>query len=321
MLNDKIFLITHIADPDGATPIILSKLVYSNLNIVSSEIADVDLNLKKAIEVIDDYDYIYVIDLNISEELASYIDLDDKLKSKIKIFDHHITSIGLNKYSFINVIDINENSEKECGTSIYYKYLKTLINNDNLNKQATSYLVELVRLIDTWEWKKTNNIEAVWINNLYDIYGREEFINKYYNMIINNETFEFTDVDKKILEIESRRIDEYVKSKMDNIIKANINGINVGIVFAESNRSILGNMIVEKYKDEIDIAVLINMSRCVSYRSCKDNVDVNDIAKLYGGGGHKKAGGSPFPEHLHENVIKLIFKDIKMEVEDASKTN
>ena len=80
----KRLIISHIADPDGVTPIILSKLVFEEFDYILSENKDVNDNVKNNL---DKYDFIYVVDLNISEELADFI--EENYKEKIMIIDHH----------------------------------------------------------------------------------------------------------------------------------------------------------------------------------------------------------------------------------------
>ena len=55
----KRLIISHIADPDGVTPIILSKLVFEEIDYILSENKDVNDNVKNNL---DKYDFIYVVD-------------------------------------------------------------------------------------------------------------------------------------------------------------------------------------------------------------------------------------------------------------------
>ena len=64
---------------------------------------------------------------------------------------------------------------------------------------------------------------------------------------------------------------------------------------------------------DIDIAVVINVDRGVSYRASKEEVDTNILAVPNGGGGHKHASGSPLPKDLQEKIVEYIFKDVKWE--------
>ena len=49
MLDKKIFLISHIADPDGLTAVILGKLVFKNCEYALANVDEVDENVKKVI--------------------------------------------------------------------------------------------------------------------------------------------------------------------------------------------------------------------------------------------------------------------------------
>lgn len=303
----KICLITHIADPDGAMPIILSKLVFENVTFYSCDKSEVDDILKKVIE--EDYSKIYIVDLNMSEEMAKYINGIEKLKNKILVFDHHESEMYLNKYPFINVV-VENNSQKECGTTLYYKYLKELTHNSLLDKDSTIKMVELVRENDTFDFTIENKDSALNFRNLYDIYGREEYINHFTNFILNNDYFEFTGIEEELVKIENAKANRYIEEKLKNVKKAIINDIPVGIVFAEQNRSMLGHKMAETMPD-IDIAIVINVDRGVSYRADKEEVDTNVIAIPCGGGGHKHASGSPIPNDLQQRITEYIFKNIE----------
>ena len=302
----KFCLITHIADPDGAMPIILSRLVFDKIDVFSCEIDEVDNILKQVIS--GDYDRIYIVDLNVSEEMAQLINDDNDLKNKIIIYDHHQSKESLNRYPFIHVV-VENNGRKECGTTLYYQHLKELTNNPILNKEVIIKMIELVRQNDTFDFTDELKDEALMFRNLYDIYGRERYIDHFYQFILQNEYFEFTGIEKELIEIEEERTKRYIEEKMKHVKKAKINGIPVGIVFAESNRSRLGHEMTSKI-DDIDIAVVINVDRSVSYRADKENVDTTILSIYYGGGGHKHASGSPLPNDLQEKIVEYIFKNV-----------
>jgi oligoribonuclease NrnB/cAMP/cGMP phosphodiesterase (DHH superfamily) len=299
-------LITHIADQDGAFPIILAKLIFDKIDTFSVDIKEVDETLKK---IIDIYDTIYIVDLNITEEMAEYINNHDELKEKIKIFDHHKSSEYLNKYSFENVI-VEENGIKECGTTLFYKYLKEEYNSLVLEKESLKTLIELVRETDTYDFKSENKISAFKLNSLYNIYGRDKYINNFYKFVKENDTFYFLETENILTEIENDRIKEYVDMKLEHVKLATINNFKVGIVFAEANRSILGNEMAKRFSDKIDIAIIIDVDRSISYRAVKEDVDVTTLASLLGGGGHKHAGGSPITEEEKVKIIEYMFKEI-----------
>ena len=222
-------LITHIADPDGAFPIILSKLVFEDTTFYSCEKSEVDNILKK---VINDYDEIYIVDLNMTEEMTKIINENELLRNKVKVFDHHQSEEYLNKYPFINVV-VEKDGRKECGTTIYYEYLKEYTKKDILNKKSLITMIELVRQNDTFDFSEELKELAINFRSLYNIYGRERYIEHFLNYILENDTFEFTGTEKILVELEQERIQKYIEEKLQHVKKAKINGIPVGIVFAE----------------------------------------------------------------------------------------
>ena len=299
-------IISHKADPDGVAPIILSKLVFKDFKYILADIDEVD---KYVMDNIDEE--IIVVDLNINEETANYILNNHK---NVLVFDHHLSNKDMNKYPFIKVIDFD--GIKQSGTSLYYKYLLENYNNDLLNKDVTKKLVEHVRTMDTYDFSVTSKEEANNIEILFKIYGRELFIDKFYNVIINSDEL-YSKEDLNLIELEKLRIKRYVEEK--EIIEISLDNKKVGVVFAERNISELGNYLVNKH-DYLDYVILINVDKSISYRG-KDKVDLSVIAKKYNGGGHFNASGSPLPLDLKEKIIKEIFKDAVVEKNNENKNS
>lgn len=309
--DKKIYIISHIDDTDGLMPVVLSKLVFKDVEYKLTIPTEVDMCVKNVIENQELYDYIFIVDLNISDELCEIIEKDNRLNKKIKVFDHHISAIEKNRFSFETVIDLNEQGNHECGTSLFYKYLLTIPDNFLLTKKVTADIVELIRQIDTWDFKKTNNKNAIFFGQLLNIYGPIGFIEHFYEYIQKHEAFEFSETEKFILELEQRKIDEYISKKVKEMIKIELDGKVVGIVFAELNRSLLGHTLCDMY--EIDYAIVINLSHGLSFRARdEDDIDVSIIAHKYLGGGHKKASGAPLPLKIEEKIISLIFENARI---------
>ena len=305
----KSCLITHIADSDGAFPIILSNLILENMEYISCEVDEIDEITKEVLNRHEEFEKIYVVDLCSNEDIAKKINEDEVLKKKVLVFDHHASREPLNKYPFIRVIS-SQNGRKECGTTIFLSYLQEHFNDDILRKNSLLEMVELVRELDTYDFDEKKKNDAFKFGDLYSIYGREAYIENYTKFIKENDYFYFTEFENKVLELEKLRKERYIEEKLETVKKATIDGIPVGIVFAERYRSDLGHAIVTRMTD-VDIAIIINVSRSVSYRASKDEVDVNILAVPLGGGGHKHAGGSAIPECLEEKIVEYIFKDIK----------
>jgi len=299
-------LLSHIADLDGITPIILMNLIKEDFDYELFEVRELSSFIEERIasDYFDKYDSIYITDLGITKECAESI-INSKYKNKFKLFDHHESHYFLNDYEFATVME-DIDGFKECGTTIFYKYLVNNYNNPILNKNSVINFVELVRENDTWQFTDLKE-DAMDLNALFNFYGRDTYITTYTDFLKNNDNFYFSKTELIILESLNRQKNEYIENMKDKVIFKNINGYNVGIVFAEKYRSQLGNYIAEIYKDKIDMVCIINLARSISLRGIKEEKPVNKFAEIYGGGGHPFAAGMPLPENMKEKIVEIIF--------------
>ena len=298
------FIFSHIADCDGITPVILSKLAFENVDykLLDNPIDEEFLNYINTHDF-SKYDYIFMTDICIKEDTIEMLDKD--FIKKFKILDHHVSNTYLNKYDFINIV-VEENGRKESGTSLYYKYLCENFGNELLNKKVTNQISELVRLADTWSWEREKVEINSALNDYLSMMGIDEYINYFYNFILNNEEFYVEEKLKFLFDVELKRKQAYIDERDKQLIKVLIKPYKVGVVFAENYRSFLGNTLAKRHMD-LDFIIIINMSRSISYRGVK-NVDLSKFASIYGGNGHMNAAGGPLPKCLKENIIKEIFK-------------
>lgn len=309
-VENKLLLISHVADPDGITPVILAKFTFEKFDSLLLNPKEVDEKLK---ENIDRYEEIHIVDLPVSEEMAKEIEEKEEWKNKVKLFDHHHGNLYLNNYSFAKVID-EENGRKESGTSVYYNYLTTISDNKFLHKNSTKGLVNQVRIIDTYDFKTEEDQKAHNIDALFSILGRQNYIDYYYNYIKEEDEFKYREQDLFLIKLEQDKMNNYIEKREEEILKTELDGYKVGIVYAERYRSDLGHHLAQKYPD-LDFVMIINISSSISFRG-ENKVDLSLYSKKYGGGGHKNAAGCPLPPNLLQNITKLIFKDIKIEEEE-----
>ena len=309
----KTLILSHKADIDGLSPVIFLKLIREDLEV--SLLNAHELN-PKVTEMIKnktylEYDEIFITDLTLDEPTCELI-MSTGYDSKFHSFDHHALNLVSNNYPFGVAISKNSDGVNECGTSLFYKYLCREYPEVFDNPALATY-TELVRLNDTWDWAKTNNTDATKLGDLLNIYGREDYIEIFYNYFKTEKTkFDFTDNQKYLLDVEEKRIKRYLEEAEKTMFHATLCGRPCGIVFAEQHRSLLGNYLAEKYAYCIDYVVIINMQQGLSFRCNKTDVNVGEIATIYGGGGHVKASGAPLDNSIKREVIKLLLKDKNM---------
>lgn len=308
----KTLLLTHKADPDGISPIIFLKMLGTNFDYILLNANDI---IPKVQEIINNksylnYDEIIITDLTLDKSTCDLI-MNTGNSQRFKLFDHHAFNLVANDYPFGTAISTNSEGINECATSLLYKYLANAYPTI-FDKPSVREYTELVRLSDTWDWAKTNNLQAKKLNDLHDILGRDNYIEYYSKFLKENNEFFFTKEQEYLLEIEQGRIQRYLEETEKTMFHATIQGKKCGIVFAEQNRSLLGNYLASKYSYCIDFVVIINMQQGISFRCNKDEINVAEIASIYGGGGHVKASGAPMDNSLKKEVIKLILKDKNM---------
>ena len=308
----KSIIFSHKADIDGLSPVIFLKFVRDDLDVVLLNANDI---CPKITEIIKNktylkYDEIYVTDLTLDKDTCELI-MSTGHEDRFHTFDHHAMNLISNDYSFGVAISTNQDGVNECATSLFYKYLRNLYP-ETFTTEAFETYTELVRLNDTWDWAKTGNKDANKLNDLLSILGREDYIDTYFNFLKTNKEFFFTDQQNYLLEVEEKRIKRYMEETEKTMFHATLCGKPCGIVFAEQHRSLLGNYLAEKYAYCIDYVVIINMQQGLSFRCNKTDVNVGEIATIYGGGGHVKASGAPLDNSIKREVIKLLLKDKNM---------
>ena len=302
-------IISHKADIDGLSPVIFLKIIRENVVVNLLNANEVNTRVVELIKTKEyqKYDEIFITDLTLDQNSCDLI-ISTKEDTKFKTFDHHVFNLIANKYPFGTAVSTNEDGVNECATSLLYKYLlKT--EPKTFDTPAFKTYTEYVRLDDTWDWAKTNNKEATKLSDLLRIWGRDNYIENYVNFLKNNKEFYYTPEQKYILEVEEDRTKRYLEETEKTMFHATLNGRKCGIVFAEQHRSLLGNYLAEKYSYLIDYVIIINMQQGISFRASKDDVNLTEIASIYGGGGHKKASGAPMDNSLKREVIKLILNN------------
>ena len=299
-------LFTH-TDLDGVSCEILGKIAFEeDIDVVRCNYGDIDAKVEEFINSTEEYDKLFITDISVNKEIA------DKLLSisdKVILLDHHKTALWLNEYPYALVQVEDESVGKMCGAYLFYEYLKK--NHKEFDDTpALKLFIDYVRMYDTWEWKeKYDNIIPKRLNDLMYIDGPNEFIDKMVYRLGNN-LFIFDDTDLMKLQIEQTYINSYIAQKNETLMVNDdlFPEYTVGITFADKYISELGNRLCELHP-ELDFVVLINMSTLtVSYRTVKDDLDLSDIAKGFGGGGHPKASGSRFDASIVNDMLNNIFK-------------
>ena len=305
----KVLLFTHKNDIDGMGNAILAKLAFDSVDYVLCETFD----LKKKVEEyfknkkIYEYDKIFITDLCLGEEKLKQIDEDEKLKGKFQIIDHHKTyeDEKYTRFSFVQVKLKNDHGLC-CATSLFYEYL--LNNNYLVRNDAIDEFVELTRQHDTWEWKNIyNNEKSRELAILFDAIGINGYIKFIYEKLLKEQTFEYNEIERMLIDNKKIEISEAVEEYLDKIYYKNILDLKAGIIFINYEyRNELAEYLREN-KYDIDFVMMISLDRgVVSYRSTKNGVSVRKVAEYFGGKGHDKAATNPITSKSKEAILEIL---------------
>lgn len=262
-----------------------------------------------------DYEKIYITDISVNEEIAELI--EETCKDRVLLLDHHVSAMWLNNYNWAKVRIEHQNGQKACGSSLFFSYLSLTHDNPMPEKvwDTLKMFVERVRMFDTWDWVEHNDLNAKALADLQRITDKQAFEKSMIEKIFRVNSIEFSYEENLLLKNEQERIIRYLQGYTDDkVYRINYLNSKVGVVFAEQNTSELGNYLVKNYENEFDFIVLVNLSqKTFSYvRGNKGAMNLGEVAKLRGGGGHEKAAGSPIKDETIKELLNVLFFDFKM---------
>lgn len=303
-------LFTH-TDMDGVGCAILAQLAFGKENIDVSYCNYDDINKIVQDYILNNWDDsipIYITDISVNDMVADLLNQ----RGNVWLLDHHTTALELNKYDWCNVSVDESDGSKTSGTMLFYHWLvlNGYLSDELKANKSLEEFAELVRNYDTWRWATLgeDGVICKQVNDLLYLYDRDRFI-QWCISEIQDEVFpRLYAEDELVLNLKQKQIDKYIESKDKTMYITEFRGMKCGFVFAENYFSELGNKLCLMHP-EIDFVAIIDMDgKTVSYRTIKENIDLgNDIAKLFGGGGHPKAAGSRFTDEIKLATIKKIF--------------
>ena len=308
--GEKIYLFTH-TDLDGIGCAVLAKYAFHDdvLQIEYCDNGEVDEKILRFLSDTTAKGICCITDISMSEKVAELIEADNGKRVEFHLLDHHPTAEFLNRYKWADVVKAHQNGMRTCGTELFYEWL---IKNGYLeDKPEIRKFVNLVRDYDTWRWAELGEEGKICkqVNDLFYLYGKDEFITQCLSQI-KQKIFPYLTLENRAaLKAEQKNVDHYVEEKNETITAMKLQGYDCGLVFADRYFSELGNRLAIMHP-ELDIIVMIDMDGIISYRTVKENINLGEFARAYGGGGHAKAAGSQFEsQKVIKQIRQIIFED------------
>lgn len=327
VLGCRVLLLTH-TDMDGAGPaVILSILFGGRVDVIHCSNAEMSRIIREKAtdpETAEKYDIILVADISCTEEDAEIIDRHKVVD--VVLLDHHATALGLNRFrwacvrpelipgSFRDTVLYGTEAKPvhSSGTSLVYDYIEYCGLADRLpNPELAKYLVFLIAGYDTWDWVNVFGKDQRFrdLQTLFMQYGIEKFETAFAERLsdLAAEAL-FNDTDRLLLRIaESKR-----KHFLEEVVRNRIHTGNIRIgerYYSLAYCTVSENMpdVFEYMRANYDVDIcMIDFGTGVSMRTDKSDVNIAEIVKRVGGGGHPGAGGVRIPSEKRQALLEDV---------------
>jgi len=273
-------LFTH-TDLDGIVCAIVFKKCYPQSSIYFTDYKkgfdceEINNAIMHIVPEVPEEVSILISDISPSNEIAEYLNS----RGSVGMLDHHKSALHLIRFPWAKV-DVTKS-----GALMVYEMLSSRFNIDDLYP-----LVDLANTRDLWiqdNEEKFNHARNLSI--LLGLMGREKFISRF----MADSSPELYDEETMLLECDLERMKKYVvrSIQLTQMVKDKF-GYTFGRVVSDQYTSEVGNFLLEAFPD-IEYALMVDMREMNCHLRGRGNLDLSQLAKDYGGGGHPRAAGFP----------------------------
>jgi len=263
----KVYCYFHNDDLDGWASSAVVKDKHPNAEFYG-------YNYELEFPLVKGYDIVYMVDCSTTS--ANMKALIDNNKKFIWI-DHHAKKI-LDTYKDLGeeIEGLRDTKSKNAACVLTWKYL--------FPDKEVPNILKYIEDLDIWKWKLafTDEINtALFIDHKDDRDAIIEFMYGWKDV--------WNLVSKGGIYIKMRK--HQIEFLLELMRVKNFHGYKTGVVNTSIHTSFVGHEILERNPD-IDIALIwYNIKDDIKVSLISREVDVSEIAYLYGGGGHKLASG------------------------------
>lgn len=297
-------------DADGYACFVISALTLETAEYKVSEAGIVMQNLlqilmkKKAIP-----SELVITDLSFNEneeEISIFEELleiyNNSIGCSFMLIDHHKTALWMSeRYPEVCFIEVAEG--KSAARLYYDKCFDLLIMKQSWKDNVEEY-VRRVSYYDTWFWKNLQDEPGIYEEEmiLSSRYSIHYYIKHTIDKIRCAMPYQSTEYDMAIIDRYRNEREKSIQKAVGDVSTINVFDYKVDVVVGTINASSLMEMWGKDHPDAI-CGVLYPHTRVLSLRTQRDDIDVGEICKQLGGGGHPKAAGAVLDPEL---VCKLL---------------
>ena len=234
---------------------------------------------KGALQTLDHYDRVYIVDLDLTPEQIKLADRDNVVV--VDTHKDHINNKPLYKKAKVILEGYPDHGHQSTPDLIYNKFGDHLLH-------LTDEQLLMIEYIGTYDWYNTKYKESLKLNAIYynlNSPKTENFISAFYDGFRD-----FTVHEKNAIKLYFKKFKDQIEN--NDVFKGKIKEYNVIATFGNYAVGELAHFLIKKYN--ADIGIVVNSeAKAVSFRRSKlCNADVSVLAKnLCQGGGHASSAG------------------------------
>jgi oligoribonuclease NrnB/cAMP/cGMP phosphodiesterase (DHH superfamily) len=278
-------------DLHGAGATLVLKWLYKDAKTFSiNDVTEYTFTgkFKGALQTLDHYDRVYIVDLDLTPEQIKLADRDNVVI--VDIHKNHINNKSLYKKAKVILED-----HPSTPDLIYDKFSNHL-------QHLTDKQLLMIEYIGTYDWYNTKYKESLKLNAIYynlNSPKTENFISAF-----SDGFRDFTIHEKNAIKLYFKKFKDQIDT--GQVFTGMIKDYSIVATFANYAINELAHFLIKKYNT--DISIIVNtQAKTVSFRRSKEaDVDVSILAtKLCEGGGHAAAAGGKITEQF-ANLTKTF---------------
>jgi len=283
------YLFTH-NDLDGVGCAVIAHLAFPSwLSVKYCSYKTINDDVNAFLDTAPADVQIIISDISVDEVTASRLDAFN-----VRLYDHHPIKV-LRPWMTVDT------SPTQCGTSL----LATALLPDM--SEAVRDFVDAVCLYDTWRFEKGVGSFPERLNALLGLLGPRAFVEMVVSALSDNESFTIPYFFEMAIAHSFEERDYYFEKKEQAMVTTTFEGHTVGLVFADRDISLMAEYVFQKHPN-LDIVAVCYMPTGISLRTRRDDINLTEICRSRGGGGHQKASAFYLPGDTVSKAVDIILK-------------
>ena len=283
------YLFTH-DDLDGVGCAIIAYLAFpKDLAVTYCSYKTVNQEINSFLDTAPSDAQIIISDISVDEATASRLD-----HCNVQLYDHHPIKV-LRPWMAVDT------SVTQCGTSLLAAALLPEM------APAVRDFVDAVCLYDTWQFEKGVNSFSERLNALHSILGHRGFVEMVVQALSQSDPFTIPHYFELAISNSFAERDRYFDRKEKAMVVTEFAAYKTGMVFADRDISLMAEYVFQRHPD-LDIVAVCYMPAGISLRTRRDDINLTEICRQRGGGGHQKASAYYLPAEIAAKAVDIILK-------------